>query len=308
MVRKSNRARRSNVILIAFLLSSVSITGCGNTEAESQEKNFNLADYLCLITPVSCHSDFYKQVYLAPPEATYEITLNGKRLVVPMGYLRTSQLLTDPRYPVKQSLYLEMLLPDLTPHSPHNIREFFTPYERSNLRIEINVRSPGSSSVNESIISWITLTKRESNTLMLRKQKYGLEGWGEDFDQWPRRRPCANMGRDEPPCGTPSTPSDVWYPITPNGTPSVMICDPDILEDRDAIILAMPTAEREAYFADPKQWAGRGRAMCSHYMLYEPVDSFVTLIYPRRFIAQWKQTEDGVRRLLDTFIARGANQ
>lgn len=289
---------------LSAILCSIVLASCGQSVAGNSKESLSLSDYLCAIMPVSCNSDLYKRVYLAPPDATYEITLNGKRLVVPMGYLDTTQLLSDPRYPVKTSLHLEMLLPDLAPHSPQNIREFFTPYERSKLWITVGIPSPGAMSWEDASNVRIERAKRESNSLIRRPNKFGLEGWGEDFDKWPRRRPCANLGRDEPPC-TGAYPRDIWHPIKPNGLPSVMICDPDVLEDLDVRIVAMPEDEREVYFADPKQWSGRRRAMCSHDLFYERINAWVELRYPRRFIVQWKEIEDGVRYLLDTFIARG---
>lgn len=291
-------------LLVLFVLC---LAACDDIHADNSDKEeIGLADYLCAVAPVSCSSDLYKRVYLAPPEEIYEITLNGRRLVVPMGYIDTTQLVSDSRYPIKTSLFLEMLLPKFSPHSTHNIREFFTPYERSAMKVHVSVPNSQAISWTERL-SFSRLGATRPSSPVRRPNKYGLEGWGEDFDKWPKRRPCTNLGHNESPCGEPTTPDDVWRPIKPNGPPSVMICEPDTLDDVDDRVITMPVSEREAYFANPKNWSGRRRAFCRHEMLYQPINAWVEIRYPRRFITQWKEIEDGIRQLLDSFIAKGTS-
>jgi hypothetical protein len=259
-------------------------------------------DYLCAITPGDCHGALIQKLYLAPPDAMYERKVGGKPLRIPMAYLDFVELLQDPRSDKNDSsLWLESLLPDLGPRTPQNLREYFMPYERSRIGIEVGHRLPGaiewSRNVEESRSFWLG----SSNKPIRRPDKYGLEIWGEDFARWPQRAPCANLGgKDEPVCGRPTTPDDVLTPL--QSRTSLMVCPPELLVDVDAKVVALPEAEREAYFASRKNWEGKIRSMCRHQMYYAPLNARVTLHYPRRFIAQWQQTEAGVRSLLNSFL------
>jgi hypothetical protein len=219
-----------------------------------------------------------------------------------MGYIDPVQLMDDPRYSEKNSLFLEMLLPGLKPRSPQNMREFFTPYERSVMKLWLIMPGPDAVPWKERLDS-SRLGAIRPDWPIRRADQFGLQGWGENFDKLPQRRPCASLGSENPPCGKPSTPEDIWRPITPNGPPSVMICDADLLEDQDAKIVAMPHTEREAYFANSKNWAGKRRAFCRHKMLYEPLNASIELRYPRRFLKDWKEIEGGVSHLLGGFVA-----
>src|SRR6185295_20062627 len=81
-----------------------------------------------------------------------------------------------------------------------------------------------------------------------RSDKHDLEVWGEDFQRFPQRRPCASLGQQQPACFTPA-PEDVMRPLKPLGAESVISCDADVLDDIDARIVGMSAAQKESYFA-----------------------------------------------------------
>lgn len=304
-----NSIRKIFYWFLLLLISSL-FNGCSNSDLSDSAMKlepldsanaFKLKDYLCTITPSDCHSKLMQKVYLAPPDAIYERKVGNKPLRIPMAYLSFVELLQDPRYEKNESmLVLESTLPDLDPRTPENMREYFIPYDTSRISIYVGHRNrePG-------IAEWIK-NLEESRSInftwfkdaVRRPDKYGLEIWGEDFTIWPNRIPCTNLGKNEPPC-TPAYPKDVLSPLA--SRTSLMVCDPETLADRDAAVMQMSTVDREAYFAS-KQWSGRRRAMCSHDIYYEPLNASVWLIYPRRFISQWQQTEERIRKLLDSFL------
>ncbi|MFM2067979.1 MAG: hypothetical protein RLZZ584_2888 [Pseudomonadota bacterium] len=288
---------RGLLLLLMLAAQHIGATAAG-------KESFPIAEYLCAITPSDCHSELYRRVYLAPPDATYEIVMNGRRLVVPMGYIDTAQLMSDPRYPVKTSIFMEALMPGLAPHSPTNLREFFVPYALNKVTIRVGTRLPGAMTWLQAHEWTVTRIKKWSNTLVARPSKYGLNGWGEDFVKWPRRRPCSNLREDEPPCKA-AAPDDIWTPVVPNGPPSSITCTPEILVDHTDKIVTLTKAEQEAYFSDRTQWMGRRRAMCIHDMLIESINSTASVEYPRRFLGQWRETENAIRNMFDDFIRAG---
>lgn len=297
---RSGHVQRFLCVIAMSLLCACSQADEGSSPANAKE--FSLKDYLCVLTPNDCHGQLTQKLFTAPPDAMYERKLGGKSLRIPMAYLDYLELIHDPSQKKDDAdLYLVSLLPGIGPRSPQNLREYFMPYERSAIHINVGFRRPGAS-------EWMDVIERgrigglnASSTPVRRPDKYDLEIWGEDFKQWPRRLPCSKLGEDtiEKPCGRPSTPDEVYTPL--GKRTSLMICDPEALVDRDAQIVAMPEAEREAYFAS-KQWVGGRRAMCRHQMYYAPLNAHVVLRYPRRFISQWQQTEARVRGLLDSFL------
>ncbi|MBT2335580.1 hypothetical protein J7E49_16905 [Variovorax paradoxus] len=277
--------------------------GCSQAESGKggeEAKAFALKDYLCAITPADCHGKLIQNLYLAPADAMYERKVGGKKVRIPMAYLSFIELLQDPRQQKDDaSLYLESLLPDIGPRTPQNLREYFTPYERSRIGIIVGDRRPGAIDWKEGLESTRTGTLRASSSPIRRPDKYGLEVWGENFEKWPRHIPCASPDQEFPICGRQVTPRDVLSPL--QSRTSLIICDADALPDADAKVMAMPEAEREAFFAS-KKWSGQSRAMCKHDMYYEPLNARISLDYPRRFLAQWQKTEARVRELLDSFL------
>ena len=160
-----NKSKLSHLPLLKFILAGTllclaGVAGCEQSTPDKKTNEFTLADYLCILTPSQCHGDLYKKVYLAPPDAIYEITLNGKKLKIPMGYLNTAQLLNDPSRPVKTQLALEALLPVFAPHSSQNLREFFTPYERNRISILVGIRLPGAMTWDDAANSTAKLSRR----------------------------------------------------------------------------------------------------------------------------------------------------
>ena len=259
----------------------------------------SVGELLCIYAPMACDGGKLSRFYAADPGTIYERKLGERAIYVPIGYVDDTDLLVDMRYPDRTfNLYLLGLLPNLAPRTPSNVREFFTPYERSVVRILVGLTNEGAKPWPEAVSDNFDMTLHAANSPTRRADKFGLEVWGEDFEKWPKRRPCANTGEDEPPCGAGHT-RDALRPIKLHGPPSVMECDPDTLIDIDAQVMALSSSEREAYFVSRK-WFGRRRAMCTHHMLYEPWGAYIMLEYPRRFIAQWQQTEEKVRALLDS--------
>ena len=130
-----------------------------------------------------------------------------------------------------------------------------------------------------------------------RPDKHGLEAFGEDFDRYPKRRPCETLDTDLSTCKSPHA-RDILRPIQQEGERSLMFSDPDILPDVRAKLATMTNTEREAWYAS-KAWFGVRNAMCRHELYYQPLNSLVVLRYQRHFISQWERTEQLVRGLLD---------
>lgn len=292
----------ARALLAAFAMSSLMLTACKVADSEKREepssKQFGLGDLLCTYTPAACNGDKLTRFYAAEPGTIYERKLDEHPIYVPIGYVDDTDLLVDPRPGHNWKLHLIGLLPDLTPRTPANIADFFTPRNRSVVRIWVVLPNEGAKPWSLAAIDNFNMTLHAANSPTRRPNKFGLEVWGEDYERWPKRRPCADADENDPPCGEGAT-EDALRPIKPNGPPSVMKCEPDILADTDAYVMALTAPAREAYFAS-KKWFGRRRAMCTHDMLYEPWGAHVVLEYPRRFIAQWQQTEQKVRALLDS--------
>ncbi|MDO8177176.1 MAG: hypothetical protein Q7T62_02920 [Undibacterium sp.] len=286
---------------ICFLVSACSPRTSTGKESEATLK---LKEQFCSIAPDECNSKFAQKVYLAPPDAIYERMVRDQKLRIPFGYVSSTEMMNDPRYKKEElSVYLEAQMPALTPHSPQNLREFFRPYYLSSVGIEIS--TPGAEAISwekrvEGVIQGARRSYRNPTQL---PEKYGLKGWGENFKIWPRLAPCRQELRGAKPCISPLVlpPDNVLIPITPNGPLSVIICDPDELGDIDQEIMSFPIAERELLFSS-NAGAGQRRSMCIHKLYYQKLDVWVRLKYPRRFLPQWRETEDRMRALLDSFI------
>ena len=278
------------------LMCLIAVACQARNEGDDKEK-MPLSELLCIYTPSSCHGKKLLELYGAPPDALYERRFRDQVLHIPTGYISDTELLVDPRYSkAETALYLVALLPDLKPRERSNLREFFIPYDRNLINIRIGPRGPGA-------IPW---EKSQQNSMrsagemvspVRRPDKFGLEVYGEDFNKHPKRRPCEFLGADTSTCRRPHA-EDILRPIHQVGKRSLMLCDPDVLPDIQARVEAMPNAEREAWYAS-KAGAGVRRAVCTHYMYYEPLNASVVLRYPRRFISQWQRTEQLVRELLD---------
>lgn len=296
--------RLAQALLAAILLFAIVLAACRGAESETSSGvsrgRFGVGDLLCTYTPSACDGGKLSQFYAADPRTIYERTLGERTVYVPIGYVDDTDLLIDLRRPGRNlNMHLLGLLPELAPRTPDNVQEFFVPYERNAVRITVYLPGgAGAKPWSEVAASHFNMTRHGANSPIRRSDKFGLEVWGEDYAKWPKRRPCANLGKGEPPCGDGNT-KDALRPIETTGPTSVMECDPDILVDIDAQVIVMSHAEREAYF-ESRQWFGRRRAMCTHDMFYEPWSAHVMLQYPRRFIAQWHETEQKVRALLDS--------
>lgn len=282
-----------------MLLSLVSVGACSDRKAEpSANPPITGLELTCIYNPGVCNNEKLVQLYGAPADRIVERRFHGRELHVPIGYLDDTELLVDPRYPKEKSdLFLVALLPDLRAREPSNLPEFFAPYERNLMRIVVGVRGTTAMPWTDSL-EWLAKTNPGEMLSPVRRQdKFGLSVVGEDYERNPARRPCARLGEDKSQCWQPHA-QDVLRPVQPNGPPSLMLCDPEILPDIDQKVLEMRDTERNKYYAS-KRWFGERRAMCKHYLLYAPFNATIRLTYPRRFIAQWRATEDRVRALLD---------
>ena len=283
---------------VVIVLTWFVVTACqAKDEAADGKDPMSLRELLCIYTPSSCHGKMLLELYGAPPGAMYERKFRDQVLRIPTGYISDTELLVDSRYPMENSsLYLVALLPDLKPRDRSNLREFFIPHDRNLIAIQVGPRFPGA-------VPWEEARQRmirsagEVLSIIRRPDKYGLEVYGEDYDRYPKRRPCETPDTDRSTCRSPHA-QDVLWPIHQEGERSLMLCDPDILPDARAKVDTMTTAEQEAWYAS-KAWFGVRKAMCRHEMYYQPLNSIVVLRYQRHFISQWRRTEQLVRDLLD---------
>lgn len=284
---------------VCFLVSACSPkTSAGNENADS----LKLKEQFCSIAPSECNSKFAQKVYLAPPDAIYERMIRDQKLRIPFGYVSSTEMMSDPRYKKEElSVYLEAQMPALTPHSPQNLREFFRPYYLSSVDIQIWIHTKDAMPWEEQVMSSVQSARRSYRNPTQLDEKYGLKGWGENFKVWPRLAPCKETLTNNTPCSPQTLATDVLFPIAQNGSPSVITCAPDELGDIDQEIMNLPLAERELYFSS-NAGAGRRRSMCRHEMYYEKLNVSLWLIYPRRFLPQWRETEDRMRALLDSFV------
>jgi len=239
--------------------------------------------------------------YSKSADTLYERPLGSSTLHVPIGFVSEIDLMSDARYQKKDlAMHLVAKLPEVEARSPSNLRGFFPPFDIALLTINVGPRTREADEWSAVIQSTYDSALRSSNSPVRKVSRFGLEAWGEDLRRWPKRRPCASLSEDLSTCTSPAPP-DVFRPLSGKVPASVMTCDSDALPDVDAVVAAMPYAEREAYFSS-KRWAGVRRATCRHTMFYAPLNAHVTLNYPRRFLQNWADIEARVTSLLDSSL------
>jgi hypothetical protein len=291
------------VILTVLCLA---LTACNAKQPTDESAAMSVSQLLCTYTPSACGSKQLIELYSAPPDKLYDRRLGDQTLRIPTGYISDTELLVDPRYPKEtQALRLVALLPGLEPRTPANVREFFVPFDHRSISISVDPRTPGAIPWKQRLES-IARGAGEVLSPIRRADKFGLSVVGEDFAKHPNRRPCASLGQETPACWRPHA-RDVLRPLQQAEERSLMICDPDILEDDiGEKVEAMSDAQKREWY-ESNAWWGKRRAICDHRLYYKPLDAHISMRYPRRFAAQWTQTERLVRELLDISLARGSN-
>lgn len=300
------------VVLLSFAL--LCITACGNAiaaaETEKTEKNFTLKDWLCLYAPDRCEGEAMRQIYLAPPDAKFEVTLNGKLLRIPMRYVHASVMAgTDFSHPLKpdSSIYLEVLAPDIVPRTPENIKYFFYPHQYNVVTFDLLTGGSPPTGMKEWQHSVDQIVQNVKNNQydspMRHPNQYGLEVWGTDYKKRPDYIPCSYSFQKEKQtvCNKLSPPDFAYRPLKPNGSPSAMVCNPG--EDIAERLMAASEDERPALQKSLNKSPSAPRyPYCRHKMLYEPLNAWVTIRYRSGLLPQWKKIEDGIRAALDSFV------
>ena len=262
--------------------------------SEKAPQEWTLKDYLCSFTPIKCNPDLAKSLYFAPPGTVREMTLNNKKLRVPMSYVSLSDLFVDSNED-RYGAHLEAEMPNVMPRTPQNLHEFVGPYPVNKVLINVGFPRAGAIPWSEGLMFTRRLELGRSSQPIRKPDKFGLEVWGENFANMPEKRPCTELAQTEPPCKHPRA-DDVMTPIKPNGYPSQMVCTPGELPDIDEKMTV------EQILAERKK---RGvlflRAVCRHDLYLPELDFRLRLHYPRKFLPQWRQTEDRVRALLISF-------
>lgn len=300
------------IVCLSFAL--LSITACGNTSAatepEKSEKNFTLKDWLCLYAPDRCEGEAMRQIYLAPPDAKFEVTLNGKLLRIPMSYVHASVMAgTDFSHPLKPdtSIYLEALAPDIVPRTTQNLKYFLSEPNTYNV-VTFDLLTGGSSQSGKPV--WLQSVDRiiqnvknnQYDSPIRHPNQYGLEAWGTDYKKRPDYIPCNFPYPKEKQAVCDKRPPDFAYrPLKPNGSPSAMVCNPG--EDIAERLMAASENERPALQKTlNKSPSAPYYPHCRHVMIYEPLNALITIHYRSGFLPQWKKIEDGIRAALDSFV------
>lgn len=291
------------------------MAACGNTTAstvpEKTENNFTLKDWLCLYAPDKCEGEAMQKIYLAPPDAKFEVTLNGKQLRIPMSYVHASVMAgTDFSQPLKpdSSIYLEALGPDIVPRTQQNLKYFLLEPNTYNV-VTFHLLTGGSPptgmrewqhSVNQIVQN---VKNNQYDSPIRHPNQYELEVWGTDYKKRPDYIPCGYSFQKEKQtlCDKLSPPDFAYRPLKPNGSPSAMVCDPG--EDIAERLMAASENERPALQKTlNKSPSAPFYPHCRHVMLYEPLNAWITIRYRSGLLPQWKKIEDGIRAALDLFV------
>jgi hypothetical protein len=118
------------------------VAGCGVDTSRVEVARMARADHPCVVTPLNCSSDIFRQLYLAAPGTTYAKSFGAHRLNIPVGYVDAVQVLADRHDPIAATLNLEMLMPGFLPHSPQNLRSFIAPDHHNKLWVTLGVHAP----------------------------------------------------------------------------------------------------------------------------------------------------------------------
>lgn len=305
-----NKLKLSLIAGLSFAL--LNIAACGNTtaatEPEKTENNFTLKDWLCLYAPERCEGDAMRKIYLAPPDAKFEVALNGKLLRIPMSYVHASVMAgTDFNHPLKPdtSIYLEALAPDIVPRTPENLKYFFYPHQYN--VVTFHLLTGGSSQSGTPV--WLQSVDRiiqnvknnQYDSPIRHPNQYGLEVWGTDYKKRPDYIPCKYPKEKHTVC-TDVPPDFAYRPLKPNGPPSAMTCTP-VGGDMATRLMALSDADRVALAAVLRKDPDRPyNPQCMHEMIYEPLNALITIRYRSGLLPQWKKIEDGIRAALDSFV------
>lgn len=309
-----SKLKRPLIAVLSFVF--LGIAACGNTtastEQEKTEKNFTLKDWLCLYAPDRCEGEAMRQIYLAPPDAKFEVVLNGRLLRIPMSYVHASVMAgTDFSHPLKPdaSIYLEVLAPDIVPRTPENLKYFFYPHQYNVVTFDLLTGGSTPTGMQrwknymEQIIQ--NVKNNQYDSPIRHPNQYGLEVWGTDYKKRPGYIPCKYPKEKHTVCDV-QPPAYAYRPLKPNGPPSAMTCTP-VGVDMATRLMALSDADRVTLAAilrkDPD---APYNPRCTHYMLYEPINAWVTISYRSGLLPQWKKIEDGIRAALDSFVVQQA--
>lgn len=308
---------RHEAIKIALLIWAglifLSVTACSRTDGPNvagtrTESDFRLIDWLCLYTPGACQDEARIKINRASGDEKFEVIINGKHLRIPMNYIDPEIMAGVTKNPQPDSkVFLKALLPGLAPRTSKNVKDFSYPNSYNVVRFSLSTNghpTSGKMEWEEKMQLVVARNKNMADRPVRRQDKYGLEIWGEDFDRYPYRAPCKYPKEKGVACGDLTT-KDSYRPIKRNGPSSAIACDPIMQIDIATNIMALDESERITFQrkinSDPDR---PPYPQCVHDMLYEPLDVWIVLYYRAGMLSQWKNTEDGIRALLDSFIVR----
>lgn len=309
MAPLGDKKRFADMLWLIFL----SVAACGRVDASNvaearTESNFSLIDWLCLHTPDDCQGEVGTKISRASSGEKFEVTINGKKLRIPVNYIDLEVMAGAAKNPKPDSkVFLRALLPGLAPRISKNVEDFSYPNAYNVVRFSLSANGhqrSGEMQWEEKMQLVVARNRNMADRPVRRQDQYGLEIWGEDFERYPRRAPCKYPKEKGIACGDLTT-KDSYHPIKPNGPASAMACDPIMHVDMATKIMELGKSERILFQrkidGDPDR---PSYPQCVHDMLYEPLDAWVVVYYRAGLLSQWKSTEDGIRALLDSFMVK----